>query len=303
MRIGLVINAEQGAVEKLRELVGVLREAGHEVLPRLTFEGGDAVRQAHELATAGCELLVSAGGDGTLNEVVNGVHRFVESAGEGAAGPRLGVVPLGTANDFANGLGIPAEIAEAMDVAVTGQPIEVDVGMVNDRCFLNVSTAGFGAEATDETSDEIKRALGPLAYVITGVKKFATLEPSAARFSDGEVIHDGSFLLFAVGNGGRTGGGNWLTPRAHLADGKLDLCIVTEMSRVDFMKLLPELRAGTHVDHPAVIYRQVERVEIDSREELSVNADGEPMNARRLEYRVSPHRIRVVAPAEAPPPA
>lgn len=297
MRIGLVINAEQPAVEKLREVVGALREAGHEVHPRLTFEAADATRQAREAAELGCELVVSAGGDGTLNEVVNGLHEHALAAGGGGRVPRLGVIPLGTANDFAGGLQIPADIPLAMDVAVRGRARPVDVAMVNDRCFINVSTAGFGAEATEETSDEVKNALGPLAYVITGVRKFATLEPSEARFSDGEPIHAGRFLLFALGNGGRTGGGNWLTPRADLADGKLDLCIVTEMSRVDFVKLLPDLRAGTHLGHPGVIYRQVERVEIDSVEELSVNADGEPLSARRLLYRMSPLRLEVMVPA------
>ena len=296
MRIGLVINAEQPAVETLREVVEALREAGHEVHPRLTFEKADATRQAREVAGLGCELVVAAGGDGTLNEVVNGLHEFALTAGADARPPRLGVIPLGTANDFAGSLQIPPDIPLAMDVAVRGHARPVDVAMVNDRCFINVSTAGFGAEATEETSDEIKNALGPLAYVITGVRKFATLEPSEARFTDGELIHEGGFLLFAVGNGGRTGGGNWLTPRADLADGKLDLCIVLEMSRVEFMRLLPDLRTGKHLGHPRVIYRQVERVEIDSVEELSVNADGEPLSAHKLVYRMSPLRLEVMVP-------
>jgi diacylglycerol kinase (ATP) len=256
---------------------------------------------AREAAERGSDLVIAAGGDGTINEVVNGLHDWLrgEDGHEGAA-PRLGIIPLGTANDFAGALGIPGEVAAAVEIAVHGDELAVDVGIVQDRCFLNVSTGGFGAEATEEASAEVKRALGPLAYLVTGVKKFVSLEPLEARVTAGdEVIADGRFLLFAVGNCRRTGGGNWLTPEADLTDGLLDLCLVREMSRVDFLRLLPDLRAGNHVDNANVIYRQLAQIAVESEAELSVNADGEPLSGRRFVYRVSDHRLRVRVPPEA----
>jgi lipid kinase YegS len=298
VQISLIVNtSDNGELEQLRTEVARLRAAGHEVVPQVTFEAGDAGRMAAEAARRGVELVIVAGGDGTIHEIVNGLHGLLPATADEAAGarlPRVGIVPLGTGNDLASALELPTAIPAAVRVAVDGLPIEVDVGMVEERCFLNVSTGGFGAEAAEEAGAEIKRALGPLAYVITGARKFASLEVSSARFADGDVFYEGPFLIFAVGNSRRTGGGNWLTPRAELSDGLLDLCVVKEMSRMEFLALLPELRAGTHLSHPAVLYRQVPSVTVESAEELSVNADGEPIHGRRFQYRLSPHRLTLM---------
>lgn len=292
MRIGLIIRPREGleGLEALRERVGALRGAGHEVWPRLTFEAGDGIRLAAAMAESGADLIIAAGGDGTLNEVVNGV---VGDAWDG----RVGVVPLGTANDFAAGLEIPATVEEAFEVALGGRTLEVDVARVNRRYFVNVSTGGFGASATEETPSEAKKLLGPWAYVVTGVKKFSELRPSRARFeSEGATAYDGEVMLFAVGNAKRTGGGSMLTPRAEFGDGKLDVMIVPGMARMDFLSLLPDLRAGTHLDNPDVLYFRSERLVVESEEELSVNADGEPLRGREFAYGLAGRTIRLMIP-------
>lgn len=277
-------------MEQLRAEVERLRAAGHEVRPQITFEGGDAERMAREAVKWGADVVVAAGGDGTVSEVGNGIHGARADGAEGR--PRLAIVPLGTGNDLASSIGVPHEIAGAMALAVSGEGREMDVGTVGGRCFLNASTGGIGAEATEEAPARVKRALGVIAYAITGARKFVDLRPSRARFTAGGVLHDGPFLLFAVGNSDRTGGGNLLTPRARLDDGLLDLCLVKEMTRMDFARLLPELRAGRHLDHPAVLYRQVSHLVVEAEEELSVNADGEPLEGcRRIEYALSPRKL------------
>lgn len=302
MHISLVLNTGSAdVVDALRDAVGKLRDAGHTVAPHLTFEAGDARRMAHDAAAAGAELLVAGGGDGTLNEVVNGLFDWVDEQGAGAGGtpplPRLAVVPLGTGNDLAGAVGLPIDPQEALAVAVVGIRLPVDVAEVNGRRFINVSTGGLGAEATDEASDESKRVLGSLAYVVSGVKKYVQMDLPSARFvADGETVHDGPFAVFAVGNSRRTGGGNWLTPRADLNDGLLDLLVVRELSRVDFLTLAPQLRAGTHLDHPAVLYRRVRTLRVESDRELHVNADGEPMRGLCFDYRLSPHRLELMVP-------
>jgi diacylglycerol kinase (ATP) len=300
VRIAFIVNAPDPAtVAALRTEVSGLREGGHEVSARLTFEGGDAVHFASEAVAAGAELIVAAGGDGTLNEVVNGMMQCVASR-SGTEPPRLGLVPLGTANDFAAYLGLPTEIEAAVDTAVSGRARHCDVGRVNDRYFLNVSTAGFGAEATQETPSEVKRALGSVAYLVTGVQKFARLQPSIARFTmDGEFVFEGGFLLFAVGNTTLTGGGNRLTPEARIDDGLLDVCVVRDMARAELVRLLPELRAGRHIGHPAVVYRQARSLTVEAAAELSINADGEPMSGRAFHYRLADRHIMVMAPDTA----
>lgn len=295
MRITFIVNtADQRELGELRSSIERLRRDGHEVEVRVTFEGGDAWRFAREGAEGGAEVVIAAGGDGTVNEVANGLYEARASRGAEA---RLGIVPLGTGNDLASGLELPMEIATAVETAVGGRTREIDVACVDGRCFLNVSTGGFGAEATDEASSEIKRALGSFAYLMTGAKKFVGLEPVSGRFVTEEVVFDGPFLLFAVGNSRRTGGGTWLTPRAELADGLLDLCVVKQMSRMEFMKLLPDLRAGRHVDNPGVIYRQAPRIRVEPASPISVNVDGEPLAERPwYEYTISPQRIAVMVP-------
>ncbi|HEV2150522.1 MAG TPA: YegS/Rv2252/BmrU family lipid kinase [Longimicrobiaceae bacterium] len=303
MRISLVINAPSPeTTEEIRDAVAKLREAGHAVWPQLTFEKGDGRRFAREAAAKGAELVIAAGGDGTINEVGNGIHdHLADRALQGLPSspgdaPRLGVVPLGTGNDLAGALDVPTDVQAAIATAVLGKATPVDVGLLNGEGFLNVSTGGIGAEATEETSEEVKRLLGPVAYFITGMRKFVSLEVSSARFRGSETLYEGPFLIFAVGNSRRTGGGNWLTPRADMSDGLLDVCIVKEVPRRELLALLPELRTGRHLDHQAVIYRQVPALTVESTEVMSVNVDGEPMDARVLHYAVSPHRICLSLP-------
>lgn len=295
MRITIIINESDGdTLERIRAGIAARRQMGDTVHPRLTFESGDAAWMAREACERGGDLIIAAGGDGTVNEVVNGVHGWVTEAKGGSDPPTLGIIPLGTGNDLAAALDIPVDVEAAMDVALNGRELPLDIGMVEGRCFVNVSTGGFGAEATEETPAEAKRVFGPVAYFITGVKKFATLDPIAARISsDGHTVAEGHFLLFAVGNSCRTGGGNFLTPLADPSDGLLDLCLVGAMSRGDLLRLLPLLRSGEHLEHPAVIYRQLPSLVVEAEEELSVNADGEPLSGRRFRYSVSPVRITV----------
>lgn len=295
MDIGIVINtADQGALEVLRESIRQLRDQGHRVEPRITFEAGDGALFAADARRRGVDMVVAAGGDGTINEVVNGL---VDPADGGDKVPRLGIIPLGTANDFAGYLSLPTDIEAALLAAVDAPGLKIDVGVVNDRRFLNVSSGGLGAEATEEASDAAKKLLGSVAYFVTGVRKFAALQPSHGSFvSGGATLFEGDFLFFAVGNGARTGGGNWVTPNADLTDGRLDLCIVEAMSHADLLKLLPNLRSGGHLDHPGVVYRQLREVEIGIDGDFSVNVDGEPIEEAPLNYSVIPEALELATP-------
>lgn len=260
----------------LRHLVSWVRAKGHLVEPLITFETGDAAAFASDAARRGVDVVAACGGDGTVNEVVNGL--------DGCDVP-LGIIPLGTANDFARQVGIPADADHAMDVILQRKPRRFDTASLNGRRFLNVSTGGVGAEATAETPAEIKESLGAFAYAISGVRKFAELQPSHARFSGDGFRYEGDFLMFAVGLTRSTGGGTMVTPMASATDGLLDLCIVEGMSRGDFMRTVLKVKRGEHVGHDGVHYVQVRSVTIDSDDPLAVNVDGEMSNDRCLTYR------------------
>jgi len=293
LRIAVIVRprGDDPRLTQLRAEVKRLRSLGHRVRPRVSYGAGDAVRLAAAAAAAHSDLVLAAGGDGTVNEVVNGI------AASPSWQPRLGIVPVGTANDFAAGLGVPQTVPEAVAVALAGRPIVVDAARVNERFFVNVSTGGFGAEATAGAAPDAKRKLGALAYLLAGAKQFVGLKRRQARFlADGELLHEGEFLMFAVGNARRTGGGTLLTPLARYGDGKLDVVVVPGMSRLDFLALMPDLRAGTHLQSPDVLYVQARRLRVESERPLRVNADGEALRGRTFEYSIAPRPLSVMVP-------
>lgn len=290
MRIALIAKPrDESTTSELRAGVEALRSAGHEVAPHLTFDPSDAFRFARDAADGGVDLVIAAGGDGTINDVVNGMHAVA------ARMPRLGIVPLGTANDFARGLNLPDEIAEALEVAVNGEAVAIDVASVNGRCFVNVSTGGFGPDITESASSNAKRRFGKLAYFFTAVKKLTKLEPFHAVFETTDrVLYDGPFFFYAVGNARQTGGGTPVTPRADYRDERLDLAIVTGHSRRDFLSLLPDLRAGRHPEDPDVLYLKTSELWVRARDPFAVNADGEPIAGREFWYGVKEKTLTVM---------
>ena len=293
MRILLVIRPpNDGAVfDELHGLVRTLRASGHTVRVRVTFERHDALRFARAAARRGYDLIVAAGGDGTINEVVNGIVRSNHQ-------PRLGILPIGTANDFATGLGLPLELREALQVALSGEPLAIDVGQVNRRCFVNVSTGGFGAVASQTTPRGAKKHLGKFAYLLTGAKELVEMEPASARFvADQGEAFAGRFMFYAVGNARRTGGGNLVTPLANERDARLDVLVVPELSKLDFVSLLPDLHSGAHIEDPDVVYFRTSQLRVEAETVLSVNADGEPMRGRNFDYAVLPRSLRVMTSA------
>lgn len=290
MNITIIVKpTEVGLLKQLQSSVTRLRNAGHQVRARVTFDESDAFRFARAAARRGEDLIIAAGGDGTINQVVNGIVRAR------AGHPRLGIVPLGTANDFAKGLQIPLTIPEAVDVAVRGQPVVIDIPRVGGRSFINVSTGGFGPDITEAASAKAKQRFGRLAYLFTALRKLRELEPYHASFEiDGAVVYDGPFFFYAVGNARHTGGGTPVTPRADYSDARLDLALFTGRKRREFLSLLPDLRAGKHPEDPDVIYAQASEIRVLAQDDFAVNVDGEPLRGDTFHYSLPGQRITVM---------
>lgn len=285
--VSLIIHGSRADDPALRDLVRAVRALGVRVRPRVTFELGDAASFAREEADRGAAAVVAVGGDGTINEVLNGLA--------GRPTP-MGIIPLGTANDFARQVGIPEDAHHAMDLILFGTPVRLDTAELNGRRFLNVSAGGLGADATAETSAEAKARLGPLAYALTGLKKLVALEAEPLRIEAPGIGTEMGVLLFFVGNARRSGGGMPVTPLASPNDGQLDVCVIGEMGRAELARLALKVRRGEHVGEPGVLYFRAPWVTIRADRPVHVNVDGERTQATTLEYRVRPHDLLLYAP-------
>jgi diacylglycerol kinase (ATP) len=291
-RARVILNPSSGrerGIEHVQELSIRLRERYSLVEVVLTAGDGDAERAAATAVHDGCDTVFVAGGDGTLNEAVNGV-----AAAGGLAATTFGIVPFGTGNDFATTLGIPTDVNGALDVLLNGRTLTVDLGEMNERLFFNTSGGGFVAEVSVAVTPQLKTIAGRLAYLIGGAQSLLEYEPARATVCaepGGERIGLGMYA-FAVCNSRLIGGGRLIAPHALIDDGLLDLCLIEAMTTLEFVALARKVAAGDHVDDPRVRYLQATHITLAFDRLLKVNTDGEVMEATSCEYRVLPQAAR-----------
>jgi diacylglycerol kinase (ATP) len=295
MRIKLIVNPASGgeaALEHLPAINARLRQAG-DVDIVLTTGDGDAVEAGRRAVLDGCAQVFVAGGDGTLNEVVNGVAQV-----EGGFGRvTLGIVPLGTGNDFATAIGVPAAPEEAVDALLRGRVAAIDVGRVNDRCFLNISAGGFIADVSDAVRPALKTVLGKLAYLVGGAQVLLDYEPIAVRVSpSAQQANTVSLLAFAVCNSRLIGGGRLIAPHAVIDDGWLDVCLIHAMPTLEFVALLRRVSSGDHVDDDRVAYFRTQALDLRFERTIRVNTDGQVLETDRCHFDVLPGAARLLIP-------
>lgn len=299
MKTRLIVNPVSGADEApdyLPTMNERLREAFGDMDIVMTVAAGDALHLAQESARKGYERLFVAGGDGTLNEVINGVASV-----EGALSRTVfGVVPLGTGNDFAAALGLPEDAAEAIEVMLEGRTVEADVCVLNQRHFINVSAGGFIAEVSDAVNPQLKTLAGKLAYIIGGAQVLFEYEPAKARArivdEEGRVSErETGVQMFAVCNSRLVGGGQPIAPHAIINDGALDVCLVEAMPTVEFIGLLSSVPAGEHIEDERVAYLRARELDIRFDRTMKVNTDGEVLEADACRYRIMPRAARFLA--------
>jgi YegS/Rv2252/BmrU family lipid kinase len=251
------------------------------------------IELAREAALAGFSPIVSAGGDGSISEVVNGL---MQAVGDEVAVP-LGIIPLGTADDFADMLGLEKEVEAACRVILAGHTRVVDVGCVNGRFFDNNSAMGLEPMVTI-TERRMKRIKGTPRYILAALKAIVNHEPWHVRlvWDDGE--YEGAAALVSVGNTRRTGGAFWMTPRAEPDDGYLDFVFAGELGRLKLLRLLPTTFDGSHVERPEVTYVRTTRLTIDCDPPTPIQADGElfELSASHIEYTILPGGLRLIVP-------
>lgn len=278
--------------KRAQEVQAALQAAGIDYESVVSEARGHAIELAHRAALAGWELIVAAGGDGTINEVVNGLMQ-AEAAGVAC---RLGVMPIGSGNDFAACLGIPIDLRQAAQRLSLGQTRRVDVGQVNGRYFDNNVGLAFEAMIGIE-AHRITWLRGQPQYLLAVFRAMASYPfPVVDIFKDDGDRLAKQILMISVGNNRRNGGGFLVNPDAVPDDGLLDLCIVDALPRLQILRLLPKAMKGTHRGEPAVELTRSTRLVVESTAPLPLHADGEILDndALRVEIAVEPNRLEVV---------
>ncbi|MEK3976577.1 diacylglycerol kinase [Psychrobacillus sp. FSL K6-2684] len=270
-RARIIYNPTSGRELFKKHLPGVLEAleiAGYETSCHATTGEGDAINAAKKAVENKFDIIIAAGGDGTLNEVVAGVSEFENR-------PKIGVIPMGTTNDFARAVHIPRDIHRAVEIIIKGDTIPVDVGKVNDRYFINIAGGGRITELTYEVPSKLKTMLGQLAYYLKGIEMLPSINATKVRIEyDGEVFEDEA-MMFLVGLTNSVGGFEKLAPNSSINDGKFSLLILKKVNIAEFIRLATLAIRGEHLGDPHVIYKKATNIKVTSDDKVLLNLDGE----------------------------
>ena len=305
MRILVIYNPVAGqhdAVKSLDEALTYLRSLGHDVLLRRTLGGGDATTFAREAAAQSFDMVVAAGGDGTVGEVANGL------VGSECI---LGVLPVGTANVWARTLGLPMwshtrqrpPLQDAARQLMAGTVRRIDLGRCDDHYFILWSGIGFDAEVTRQVEPhrEMRRSLGNITYYVAMAAMGVTLRGTRVTIViDGQATRERAFLI-VISNVQLYGGSVMVAPQAQIDDGYLDVYVFKGSNMLDAAGQLINVFAGKHLQDPTIETYRAQSVTIRADRPLPLHIDGEPKGYTPVTISVVPKALRVMMPVSASP--
>ncbi len=288
IKVKLIFNPLSGA--DVSQIERALTQANLDCQVEVTRYSKHAIELAEYATKAGYELIIAAGGDGLMNEVVNGILRAeVEPL------PKVGLIPLGTANDLADALKIPHDLVAVAQRIAAGKTRLLDVCEVNGHYFVNNSGVGLEAAIT-YLNDKIRWVKGRARYLAAAVQGVWQFKPWEMRLDWPGGSYEGPITLVSIGNSARTGGGFYLTPQAEPDDGLLDFVFGTWLSWGQVVLMLPQTLYGGHIHHSLVIYKQTTSLKITVANGTVLHADGEILaeNATEINYRIIPQKLAVI---------
>lgn len=281
--------------KRASELKAILQEESIDFTLKVTEGPNDATQLASEAVRTGSTPLIAAGGDGTISEILNGLMQAT-SSGEYPAGP-FGLLPLGTANDLTDALGIPRDLREAVKVIASGKTRTIDLGRVNGRYFGNNAAVGLEPMVTIENI-RLTWLKGIIRYLASAVIAIIKRPAWRVHIEWDEGSYDGSLTLISVGNSPRTGGVFYMTPQAVLDDGLLDFIFAPSLGRLRLFQLLPKAQTGEHIHEPEIQMYRSRRISIQIEPQTPIQADGELISttAADILYEVLPGALKVFSP-------
>jgi len=291
-KICVILNPSSGSIRDVDSVVGKLAQlSGADV--RLTTKPGSAARLARTAMRKGCEIIVAAGGDGTLNEVINGI-------GENLGDARVGLLPLGTGNDFARTIGMPTDLDAAIEVIRAGETRAVDLVRVTSdevRYFVNVSAGGFSGLVDEKLTPEMKKTWGPLAYLRSAAAALPELRAYRTTLAfDNTESAVLELYNVVVANGRYVGGGTLIAPEASIDDGLLDIILIQKRSAPELALLAAQVALGNHLSSDAIVFRRAAKVTVNSKPGMWFNVDGELVGNEPARFEILPRALRFVVP-------
>jgi YegS/Rv2252/BmrU family lipid kinase len=298
MRTKIILNPYSNrwrAQERISEAEQVLAEAKIDYELVVTKKPLDGTALAETAVADGFDAIVAAGGDGTINEVINGLLRAT------ADGPTIpfGILPLGTANDFNMMAGLPDTTAAAAQVIAQGKTRQIDAGLVNGRFFINNSGLAMEPMVTLENI-RMKRLSGEIRYIAALLKVIAKMKAWNMQVEWDDGRYDGPVYLLSVCNSPRTGGFQ-MAPGAEIDDGLFDIVLAPEVPKRTLLQLLVRLMQGTHVKHDAVTFTRTASLTVNSDPGTPAHTDGEVFteSTANVEYRILPGKVTLLSPEPA----
>jgi diacylglycerol kinase (ATP) len=289
VRVIILLNPSAGrdkAGRRVQEALEVLHRAAH-VEVRESRSARHLLELACQVREENPDLVVSAGGDGTHHYVINGLY---------GSGIPLGLLPLGSGNDFAKGVGVPLELRAAAAALLNGRVREIDLARVGAAVYGCIAGVGFDSVVTRYANEHVGWLNGSFAYpwAILRCLEFYRPEPLELVSDEGNFSGEVSFAV--VGNNVSYGGGLMLTPRAQLDDGLLDVCIVPYIPKLELLRWVPRAYRGEHLAHPRILYFQARKVTLRTTSRLELFGDGEFIQELPATIEVAPRALRVVVP-------
>lgn len=287
-----IINPKAGkgkATDLIPFIYEFFRDKDEEFIIRVTEYPGHATEIAKEYSILGDNRIYSVGGDGTVNEVVNGM------AGTNAS---LGVIPAGSGNDFIRSIANPSDIQDFTIRTINGEDKYIDLAKANDKYFINISSIGFDADVAFN-ADKFKKVpgiTGSMAYVISIIYTVIKKRISKIKIHIDDREMELKLLLAAIANGRFYGGGMLAAPDAKIDDGLFDICLITEASRFQILGLFPKYIKGEHGQLKEVQFLRGKKVTIESNEELRLNIDGEIFSSCTIAFEMIEKGIKVIFP-------
>ncbi len=231
-------------------------------------------------------MIIAAGGDGTINICVNAmINNDIDLP--------LVIMPAGTANDFAYYFDLPSDIDELMDIALGGHYTYADVGMANDKYFINVAAMGMLVDVSQKTDPNLKNTLGVLSYYLKGLSEVTNLIPITVKLTSKEYTGEENMFFMLVMNGRSAGGFKRISPNSEINDGLLDVMLFKEMPILEFAPMLISVLQGNHQENKNVIYFKTDELLLESPEDVSTDVDGEKGEKFPLHFKVLPKKLKI----------